>query len=32
VVQKEKLVKGMTVLVRPKHTRVFADLTGLPGR
>ena len=32
VVQKEKLVKGMTVLVRPKHTRVFADLAGLPGR
>ena len=25
VVQKEKLVKGMTVLVRPTHTRVFAD-------
>lgn len=32
VVQKEKLVKGMTVLVRPKHTRVFTDLAGLPGR
>jgi ABC-type Fe3+/spermidine/putrescine transport system ATPase subunit len=24
---KEKLVKGMTVLVRPTHTRVFADWT-----
>jgi sulfate/thiosulfate transport system ATP-binding protein len=32
LVQKEKLVKGMTVLVRPTHTRVFADLAGLPGR
>jgi sulfate transport system ATP-binding protein len=32
VVQKEKLVKGMTVLVRPTHTRVFSDLAGLPGR